>query len=186
MKTSDRGIALIKKYEGCKLTAYKPVATEKYFTIGYGHYGPDVNPGMAITQYQADLFLLLDIEKFEKKVEKYNVKYNWTQNEFDALVSFAFNIGSIDQLTANGTRSKSEIAAKIPEYRKAGGKVLQGLVKRRAAEQAMFNESIKPNEEGPVKAVEYRLTARLKTAIPSFRRISKLRSSLVKMGQIRS
>lgn len=153
MKTSDRGIALIKKYEGCKLTAYKPVATEKYFTIGYGHYGPDVNPGMAITQYQADLFLLLDIEKFEKKVEKYNVKYNWTQNEFDALVSFAFNIGSIDQLTANGTRSKSEIAAKIPEYRKAGGKVLQGLVKRRAAEQAMFNESIKPNEEGPVKAV---------------------------------
>ena len=150
MKKSDRGISLIKQFEGCKLTAYKPVSTEKYWTIGYGHYGADVVPGSTITQYQADLYLILDLEKFEKKVEKYNPKYHWTQNEFDALVSFAYNIGSIDQLTANGTRTKQQIAAKIPEYRKAGGKVLQGLVKRRAAEQAMFTEKL---EEGPVKAV---------------------------------
>lgn len=151
MKTSDRGIVLIKQFEGCKLTAYKPVSTEKYFTIGYGHYGADVSPGMVITQYQADLFLLLDIEKFEKKVEKYNAKYHWTQNEFDALVSFAFNIGSIDQLTNNGKRSKSEISAKIPAYNKAGGKVLAGLTKRRAAEKAMFDES--KGEEATVKMV---------------------------------
>lgn len=152
MKTSDRGIALIKKFEGCKLTAYKPVATEKYWTIGYGHYGSDVVPNSTITQYQADLYLLLDLEKFEKKVEKYNAKYHWTQNEFDALVSFAYNIGSIDQLTANGTRSKSEISIKIPEYCKAGGKKLPGLVKRRVAEQAMFNETT-VKEEAPVKMV---------------------------------
>lgn len=150
MKTSDRGIALIKQFEGCKLTAYKPVPTEKYWTIGYGHYGPDVVPNSTITQYQADLYLLLDLEKFEKKVEKYNAKYKWTQNEFDALVSFAYNIGSIDQLTANGTRSKSQIAEKIPAYNKAGGKVLNGLVKRRAAEKALFTEG---SEEGPVKPV---------------------------------
>lgn len=152
MKTSDKGIALIKKFEGCKLTAYKPVATEKYWTIGYGHYGPDVAPGAVITQYQADLYLLLDLEKFEAKVEKYNAKYHWTQNEFDALVSFAYNIGSIDQLTNNGKRSKSEISVKITEYCKAGGKKLTGLVKRRAAEQAMFNETI-TKEEAPVKMV---------------------------------
>lgn len=150
MKTSERGISLIKKFEGCRLQAYKPVATEKYWTIGYGHYGADVAPGAVITQYQADAYLILDLEKFEKKVEKYNSKYMWTQNEFDALVSFAYNIGSIDQLTANGTRSKSEIAAKIPAYNKAGGKVLAGLTKRRAAEQAMFTEKL---EDGPVAAI---------------------------------
>lgn len=142
MKTSERGINLIKKFEGCRLQAYKPVATEKYYTIGYGHYGADVAPGAVITQYQADAYLILDLEKFEKKVEKYNAKYHWTQNEFDALVSFAYNIGNIDQLTQNGTRTKQQIAAKIPEYRKAGGKVLQGLVKRRAAEQELFLEGI--------------------------------------------
>ena len=150
MKISDRGIALIKKFEGCKLTAYKAVPTEKYWTIGYGHYGADVQPGMAITQYQADLFLLLDCEKFEKKVEKYNAKYHWTQNEFDALVSFAYNIGSIDQLTDNGKRTKQQIADKIPAYNKAGGKVLTGLTKRRAAEKEMFTEKL---EDTPVSAI---------------------------------
>lgn len=150
MKISDRGIALIKKFEGCKLTAYKAVPTEKYWTIGYGHYGSDVQPGMAITQYQADLFLLLDCEKFEKKVEKYNAKYHWTQNEFDALVSFAYNIGSIDQLTDNGKRTKQQIADKIPAYNKAGGKVLPGLTKRRTAEKEMFTEKL---EDTPVSAI---------------------------------
>ena len=138
MKTSEKGVALIKKFEGCRLQAYKPVATEQYWTIGYGHYGPDVAPNAVISQMQADAYLRLDLEKFEKKVEKYNAKYLWTQNEFDALVSFAYNIGSIDQLTANGTRSKQQIAAKITAYNKAGGKVLAGLTKRRAAEKEMF------------------------------------------------
>jgi GH24 family phage-related lysozyme (muramidase) len=150
MKTSQRGINLIKKYEGCRLTAYKPVPTEKYWTIGYGHYGPDVQPGATITQYQADLYLLLDVEKFEKKVDKYNAKYMWTQNEFDALVSFAYNIGSIDQLTDNGKRTKQQIAAKIPAYNKAGGKVLAGLTKRRKEEQALLTEGL---EDVPVSAM---------------------------------
>ena len=149
MKTSQRGINLIKKYEGCRLTAYKPVATEKYWTIGYGHYGPDVAAGAVISQMQADLYLMLDLEKFEKKVSKYS-KYNWTQNEFDALVSFAYNIGSIDQLTDNGKRTKQQIAAKIPAYNKAGGKVLAGLTKRRKEEQALFTEGL---EDTPVSAM---------------------------------
>lgn len=138
MRISQKGIDLIKKYEGLRLNAYKPVPTERYFTIGYGHYGADVTPNMTITQSQAEDFLKKDLVKFENKVNKYDDEYHWTQNEFDALVSFAYNIGNIDQLTQNGKRSKEEIAAKILAYDKAGGKKLAGLTKRRLEEQMMF------------------------------------------------
>ena len=139
MKTSQVGIDLIKKYEGFRSNAYKPVKTEKYFTIGYGHYGADVSPAMTITKQQGEELLKKDLEKFEKKVNKYDSTYHWTQNQFDALVSFAYNIGSIDQLTDYGKRSIQMISSKIPAYNKAGGKVLQGLVKRRKEEQALFD-----------------------------------------------
>ena len=161
MKTTQKGIDLIKKYEGVRLNAYKPVPTEKYFTIGYGHYGKDVSPNMVITMAQAEEFLKKDLEKFEAKVNKYS-KYDWTQDEFDALVSFTYNIGNIDQLTQNGTRSKSEIAKMIPAYNKAGGKVLQGLVKRRAEEQKLYlsgtSETISPTSSF---AKKYPSTVRL-------------------------
>ena len=111
------------------------------WTIGYGHTS-GVKVGQVITQAQADAFLVSDVEKFEKKVNKYYEKYGWNQNEFDALVSFAFNIGNIDQLTANGTRSRAVIAEKMVRYNKAKGKVLAGLTKRRQAERKLFlNES---------------------------------------------
>ena len=142
MKISTTGLNLIKSYEGCRLTAYKAVSTEKYYTIGYGHYGADVKKSMKITQAQADAYLVADLEKFEDKVNKYQAKYNFNQNQFDALVSFAYNVGSIDQLTANGTRTIAQISAKIPEYCKSGGKVLSGLVKRRAAEKRLFNTAV--------------------------------------------
>lgn len=135
---SVNGLNLIKSFEGCRLKAYKPVKTEKYYTIGYGHYGVDVAPNMIITQYQAELFLLKDIARFCAAVNKYDHIYHWSQNEFDALVSFAFNIGNIDQLTAKGTRSKSVIADKILLYNKSGKKVLPGLVRRRIAERNLF------------------------------------------------
>ena len=136
MKTSQKGIDLIKQFEGCHLTAYK-CPTGK-LTIGYGHTA-GVKEGQKITQAQADAYLKADLEKFEKHVDTYNNKYKWNQNEFDALVSFAFNIGNIDQLTAKGTRSRAVIAEKILLYNKDGeGKVLTGLTKRRQAEQKMF------------------------------------------------
>lgn len=138
MKISQSGIDLIKQFEGCRLQAYKPVPTEQYWTIGYGHYGPDVNAGMVINQAQADAYLREDLIKFENKVNKFDGVYHWTQNEFDAMVSFAYNIGSIDGLTSNGTRTKEVIADKIPLYNKAGGKVLAGLTKRRNAERNLF------------------------------------------------
>ena len=135
MKTSVNGINLIKKFEGCKLKAYRCPAGVP--TIGYGHT-KGVKMGQVITQEQADQYLREDLEKYEKNVMKYYNKYKWNQNEFDALVSFAYNLGSIDQLTANGTRSKNVIADKMILYNKAAGKVLNGLVKRRKAERNLF------------------------------------------------
>ena len=140
MKISDNGLALIKSFEGCHLTAY--VCPAGKWTIGYGHTR-GVKSGMKITQAQADAYLREDCSRFEANVNKFNNKYSWTQNEFDALVSFAYNVGSINQLTANGTRSKETIAAKMLEYNKGGGKVLAGLVRRRKAEQEMFLKTSK-------------------------------------------
>lgn len=139
MKISQTGLNLIKSFEGCKLVAYKAVSTEKYYTIGYGHYGADVTKGMRITQTRADALLVSDLAKFEAKVNKYQEKYNFNQNQFDALVSFAYNVGSIDGLTNNGKRTIAQISAKFAAYNKSGGKVLAGLTKRRAAEKKLFD-----------------------------------------------
>ena len=137
MKTSQTGIDLIKQFEGCVLTAYKCPAG--VWTIGYGHTA-GVKQGQRITAAQAENYLKTDLQAYEKKVDRYS-RYGWNQNEFDALVSFAYNIGSIDQLTANGTRSRAVIADKMLSYNKAGGMVLSGLVKRRQAERQLFLKS---------------------------------------------
>lgn len=139
MRTSQNGIDLIKKYEGCKLQAYKCPAG--VWTIGYGHTA-GVKQGDLITQAQADEFLKNDLKVYEQKVSKFSSKYIWGQNEFDALVSFCYNIGSINQLTAKGTRTKDVIAEKMLEYNKAGGKVLSGLTKRRQDEHDLFLKKV--------------------------------------------
>ena len=146
MRTSSRGIQLIKSFEGCRLTAYKDAAGID--TIGWGTTNADkavtgktIKSGLTITQPTAEKWLIESIkQRYEPKVEKYEKIYHWNQNQFDALVSFAYNIGSIDQLTANGTRDKQTIARKILEYNKSGGKVLKGLVRRRKAEHDLFCE----------------------------------------------
>lgn len=137
MKTSKNGIEMIKKFEGLRLRAYKCPAG--VYTIGYGHTG-SVAPNMKISKETAEKFLIDDLKKFENHVNEINVKYKYrfNQNEFDSLVSFAFNIGNIRQLTANGTRKKSVIAEKMLLYNKAGGVTLKGLVNRRKAEHDLF------------------------------------------------
>ncbi len=140
MKISTTGLNLIKSFEGCRLTAYKCPAG--VWTIGYGHTG-GVKSGMTITQAKADAYLKADLAKFEKHVASYDKKYKWTQNEFDALASFAYNVGSITQLTANGTRTKKQISEKILAYDKAAGKTLAGLTRRRQAEKALFDKPVK-------------------------------------------
>ncbi len=140
MKISSKGLALIKQFEGCRLKAYKCVSTEKYYTIGYGHYGADVSADMTITQAQADAFLVADITKFEGYVNATGLTLN--QNQFDALVSFTYNCGqsNLKKLIAN--RTLGQIADALLLYNKSGGKVLSGLVKRREAEQALFNTPV--------------------------------------------
>ena len=138
MKISKAGIDFIIGFEGFSAKACKCVSTEKYYTIGYGHYGADVKKDDTITREEARKLLEADLLSFEKKVSKYDSKYDFNQNEFDALVSFAYNVGNIDQLTANGTRSRDKISKCMLLYDKSGGKVLNGLTKRRKAERELF------------------------------------------------
>lgn len=146
MRTSSRGIQLIKSFEGCRLTAYRDAAGID--TIGWGTTNADkavtgktIKSGLTITQPTAEKWLIESIkQRYEPKVEKYEKTYHWNQNQFDALVSFAYNIGSIDQLTNEGKRDKETIARKILEYNKSGGRVLEGLVRRRKAEHDLFCE----------------------------------------------
>ena len=136
-KINKRGLNLIKKYEGCKLTSY--ICPAGVLTIGYGHTGKDVKPDQTITKEKAINLLKKDLSRFERHVQSYNYIYEWTDNEFSALVSFAFNIGNIDQLTSYGTRTRSQIRSAMLKYVKANGKTLSGLVKRRKAELKLFN-----------------------------------------------
>lgn len=145
MKASTACIALIKQFEGCSLKAYKCPAG--VLTIGYGHT-KGVKEGQTITQAQTEAYLLEDMAKFEKHVMLFDSVYHWNQNEFDALVSFSFNVGSINQLTKSKKRTKKEIAAAITSYNKSNGKVLAGLAKRRAAEKELF---LKPLTEKETK-----------------------------------
>ena len=138
MKISKKGIELIISFEGFSNRACKCVPTEKYYTIGYGHYGKDVASDATITKKDAIALLKKDLSSFEKKVDKYNHVYNFSQNEFDALVSFCYNVGNINKLTVNGRRTKSEIADAMLRYTHSGGKELRGLVRRRTMERDLF------------------------------------------------
>ena len=142
MTISKQGIDLIKLFEGFREKAYKAVKTEEYYTIGYGHYGVDVKRGQVITAAQGEQLLANDLKKFEAKVNEYSNRYNFNQNEFDALVSFAYNIGSIDQLTNNGKRTRADIRAHWLEYNKSSGKVIKGLTTRRTKELELFNTPV--------------------------------------------
>ena len=157
MRTSQKGIDLIKSFEGLVLTAYKPVKAEPYYTIGYGHYGSDVKYGQTITKARAEEILKNDLIKYETAVTAYNYVYSWNQNEFDALVCFTFNCGtgSLKNLLKNGTRSRAEIRNAILLYNKdVSGNTLAGLVRRRKAELELFNRPVTEQPVTPVKEYE--------------------------------
>lgn len=139
MKISENGINLIKQFEGCVLHAYKCVPSEEYYTIGYGHYGADVQADQTITQETAESMLRDDIKRYETLVNIYQNRYIFNQNEYDAMVSFCYNIGSLDQLTQHGKRNKKEIADAMLLYiHDADGNELEGLINRRKAERELF------------------------------------------------
>lgn len=158
LKTSDELKATIKKYEGCVLYAYKAHPSEEHWTIGYGHYGPDVSQDMVITQEQADAFFEEDIVQFEDAVNRWNVKYSLelTQNEFDAMVSLTYNFGTswveyygsswrlaryvqAGFKDANGVPlPELELADAFGVLCSAGGDILPGLIRRRINEVEIF------------------------------------------------
>lgn len=137
MVVDEKGYNLIKQFEGLRLTAYRCPAGK--WTIGYGHT-KGVKKGMYISEAVATHFLIQDVQRVEPTINSYDGIYHWTQNEFDALASFAFNcgIGNLKKLLKYGQRTKSQIADAILLYNKANGRVLRGLVRRRKAEQELF------------------------------------------------
>ena len=141
-RIGQAGLALIKQYEGCRLAAYRCAAG--VWTIGYGHTA-GVHSGMTITQARADAYLQQDIAKFEGYVNNpayVPITANLNQNQFDALVSFAFNLGAGNLRKLCKGRTAAQIAQAMTQYCKANGKVLAGLRRRRAAEQALFNKPV--------------------------------------------
>lgn len=143
-KTATKGIELIKEFEGLRTTAYKCPAG--VWTIGYGHTGAvdgkPITSGMKITAAKATELLRGDLAKFEAAVNSY-VKATLTQNMFDALVSFSFNVGAGALKTSTLLRKLNAgdydgAADEFLKWNKAGGVVLNGLVRRRKAERTLF------------------------------------------------
>jgi lysozyme len=141
MKTGQAGIELIKQFEGLKLKAYLDIVGVP--TIGYGSTGPDIKIGMVWTTEQCEERLKKDLEKFEKAILT-SVKVPLTQNQFDALVCFTYNVGSgaFTGSTLLKLLNKSESITKVADqflrWNKAGGKEVAGLTRRRAAERELF------------------------------------------------
>lgn len=144
MQTSEKGIALIKQFEGCKLTAYQD--SVGVWTIGYGWTQPvdgkPIRAGMTIKQETAERLLKTGLVSYESDVSRL-VKVGLTQGQFDALVSFTYNLGARSLSTSTLLRklNSGDYAGAADEFlrwNKAGGKVLNGLTRRREAERALF------------------------------------------------
>ena len=138
MRTSQNGINLITSYEGCYTKAY----WDKYgrvWTIGYGHTGPDVFEGKTISNAEADELLKKDLIEFESYVNnKAFVPFKLNQNQFDALVSFTYNMGQGNLKKLVAVRNMTQIADELLEYKCSKGKVLKGLLRRRTEERKLF------------------------------------------------
>jgi GH24 family phage-related lysozyme (muramidase) len=137
---SDRGLKLIQKYEGCQLKAYH-LAGETYYTIGWGHHGPDVLPNMTISQEAADELLRMDLVRYEAYVKHCVTDITLTQCRLDALVSYCYNRGPgklKDELAAN-CHTVQEYSAGIVKYWGSAVRYKDALLKRRREEQALFD-----------------------------------------------
>lgn len=140
MKVNFVGKDLIKKYEGCKLEAYKCPAG--IWTIGYGHTGQDVFEGKTITQQEADNLLSKDLTRFEKFLNRI-IKVPINQNQFNALASFTYNVGmgALQNSTLLKKLNNNDLIGAANEFDRwvyANGKKLEGLIKRRKEEKDLF------------------------------------------------
>ena len=139
MKISLEGLSLIKRFEGCRLKAYK--CSAGVLTIGYGHTG-GVTETDTITQDDANKLLQEDVAKFEEYVDD-NVIVELNQGQFDALVAWTFNLGpgnlrESTLLKVLNNKDYVSVPREIKRWNKAGGKTLDGLIRRRNAEALLF------------------------------------------------
>ena len=139
LKTSQEGISLIKSFEGCELTAYRCSANVP--TIGFGHTA-GVSDGDTCTQEEAETMLAEDLEEFEDYVKNY-VESELQQNEFDALVAWTYNLGPANlkestMLKELNSGNFEEVPRQMKRWNRAGGEVLDGLIRRREAESRLF------------------------------------------------
>ena len=135
MKISLEGLSLIKRFEGCRLKAYK--CSAGVLTIGYGHTG-GVTETDTITQDDANKLLQEDVAKFEEYVDD-NVIVELNQGQFDALVAWTFNLGPGNLRESTMLKKLNEadytsVPNEMKRWNKAGGKTLDGLIRRRNAE----------------------------------------------------
>lgn len=164
MKTSQAGIDLIKEFEGFRSKAYPDPGTGGApWTVGYGHTSaagpPKVDPGLMVTAEQAEDILQSDLKRFEQSINEL-VHPKLTQNQFDALVSFVYNVGI--SAFAKSTLLKrinadqfDQVPAEFMKWTRAGGKELPGLVRRRRAEVKMWrgletSEPVDPQESNQI------------------------------------
>ena len=138
---NEAGLRLLKNYEGCRLRAYKPVPSEREFTIGWGHYG--VPEGTVWTQKQADDQLVKDLIKYEGYVDSMHLNLN--ENQRAALTSFVYNCGPGCLSSLCKGRNIKQIGEALILYNKANGKVLVGLTRRRKAEQELYFTPVTTN-----------------------------------------
>ena len=141
MNISQEGISLIKKFEGCELEAYQCAAG--VWTIGYGST-KDVKEGDTLTQKEADNLLLHEMQEYEGYIKEL-VKVPLKKNQFDALVSWVFNLGPANLKASTMLKFLNAgdyhlIPSQIKRWNKASGKVLEGLIRRREAEALMFED----------------------------------------------
>ena len=139
MNTSAEGIALIKKFEGCELKAYQ--CSAGVWTIGYGHT-KDVEEGDTISKDQAEEMLVEELHEYENYVNEY-VNVALSLNQFDALVSWVYNLGPANlkastMLKVLNDGKYEDVPYQMKRWNKAGGKVLDGLVRRREAEALLY------------------------------------------------
>lgn len=143
LKTSQNGLSFIEQHEGKRLAAYRDGG--QVLTIGVGHTGPDVYPGMTITHLEAMQLLAKDVVHAEQGVNS-AVKVPLTQNQFDALVSLTFNIG-VTAFTSSTLLKKlnrgdyAGASAQFERWCRDNGRMVQGLLNRRRNEAALFNKA---------------------------------------------
>lgn len=186
MKISKVGLDLIKSFEGCQLKAYRCPAG--VWTIGWGTTekvnGVKPHAGMVITQDQADKLLIDHLSTYENAVNKLNAPLN--QNQFDALVSFCYNLGPYifngNLLNAINSKNWTSVADQILLYNRGGGKVLSGLVRRRKAERELFLKAVVQQEDKELfEAVRKIILSGVNININSWKRMD-----LIKLNNVSS